>query len=256
MRGSTNLEDPVSTDRKTVTDQLLLQHPAPPMEDPVSRVGGWPLVPRGCRWPPCGQCGVPMQFLLQLRMRDFPEVFGGADGLLLVWRCYGEERACEGARPYAMDSLAVLVSMRDLVLLTPPDGGRRPEPPYTLFGCEALRPSPLVRPLRSAFDSEEEWRQADPYQTIRDLDQRGVAGLVTRHFDWVGEPEHVECAACRLDMTPVLQLEGQAGGGSFFTCGYVLFCRACAAAVWLAQHDDWLEALGGDGIDPDDIEGN
>lgn len=222
---------------RTARDLLIVQRPAPAMDAPVSRVGGHPLAPRGVPWPGCATCGDPMQFVLQVRLRDLGGVLGATDGLLLVWRCATQAAGCEPWEPDGRASFATFTLLRDLAVLQPPEGWRRLEPPYALFGCHELMLAPCDRPLREDFDDEDAWRDADPYQRLVHEDP-DVVGLVTPRLDWLRGDPGLRCGDCDRPLIPLLQLESKAGGGIGFGAlgaGYALHCDGCCAATWIEQ---------------------
>lgn len=190
-------------------DRLLVEHaPAPPMVAAATRIGGWPLMPRGAPWPACEGCGGAMQFLLQVRLADLGPVhpaWSARDGVLSVWQCRDPRWGCGGpgvARIAPLDGLEVVAG----------DALGAP-----MLRCRGLEPRPIAR---AGGD--------DPFpRVVREAER--VRALVSRSPAWVGAP--VEASCCGAAMTPVLQLHDEGD------VGYVLACEGCDAAVWRLELD-------------------
>lgn len=222
---------------RTAVDLLLVQRPEPAMDAPVSRVGGLPLAPAGAPWPGCATCGDPMQFILQLRLRDVGGVLAATDGLLLVWQCESHGASCEPGEPDGRANFATFTTLDRLRVMPSPHPWPRREPPCQLFGCYELMTVPIERPVRAAYADEDAWRAADPYQRLIQ-DDRDVVGLVTPRLDWLRGDPALRCDACDLPLVPILQIENKAGGGIGFGmlgAGYALYCEGCVQATWLHQ---------------------
>jgi hypothetical protein len=70
-----------------------------PLSAVASKMGGRPDLPRGAEWPQCPFCRVPLNFVMQLFRRDFPEFpFPPQTDLASLFRC-PHRREC-GGREY------------------------------------------------------------------------------------------------------------------------------------------------------------
>lgn len=222
---------------RTARDHLLIQRPEPAMDAPVSRVGGLPLAPAGAPWPGCETCGDPMQFILQMRLRDVGGVLGATDGLLLVWQCESMAAGCEPGEPDGRANFATFTMLDRLRVIPSPDPWPRRQPPCQLFACRELMTVPIERPLRGDYPDDDAWREADPYQRLI-RDDKDVVGLVTPRLDWLRGDPRLRCVTCDLPLVPILQLESHAAGGIGFGmlgAGYALYCEGCVQATWMHQ---------------------
>ncbi|MEE1927366.1 hypothetical protein V1J52_04070 [Streptomyces sp. TRM 70351] len=189
-----------------------------------TRTGGVPLVPDGFRWPPCANCGEPMQFLAQLRL-DAP--VGDGNGVLALFMCDAQPGLCEQWDPWDGGNRAVLLPADGVAPAVPPDTG------VTRLGAvSGVRYERVDAP--TYFDASEEWAE------VEGRTRRGVLG------QWGGEPEWLQgeetpaCPGCGEPMGFVAQLEegrdhttaANFGGGG---CAYAFVCGPCARAAFLWQ---------------------
>src|SRR5512147_3002248 len=101
--------------------ELLIRTHAGSSKIGASRVGGRPAVPAGFRWPRCGQCGGPMQFVAQFALDDAHVV--GIDPrrqLLLLFQCQNRPGLCDEWDPSGGGNAALLVSSVSPVSLADP----------------------------------------------------------------------------------------------------------------------------------------
>ena len=209
----------------------------PPDEgEPVTRIGGRPLMPAGGRWPDCQQCFAPMQFLAQVRLSDTgdPEL---GDGLLLVFHCDESGGMCEPFEPDLGSNLAVVCEITgDMAPLPIPAG--EPRGSRVLDRLDGVKLVPLDRPLPSGDPDDEIDDDEDPYAEIRRREGEAIVGMLARRPDWIQDEQIPMCASCRRPMRPVLQLECHAGGGINFGdvgCGYACVCPTCRTGAFLMQ---------------------
>lgn len=211
----------------------------PPDErEPVTRVGGRPLMPAGSRWPECRGCSMPMQFLAQIRLRDAGDPDIG-DGLLLIWHCDELGIDCAPYEPEMGANLALVCELgSDMEVLAVPDAGS-----HVLDRIDGVERVRLDRPLPLDPDDDTDFADdldddEEPYNEIRVAERGEIIGLLARRPDWIQDEQIPSCAACRRPMRPVVQLEAHAGGGINFGdvgCGYAFVCTGCRAGAFLMQ---------------------
>lgn len=72
----------------------------------VSKVGGIPNLNLVAEWPRCPACGSPLNFVLQLYRKEFPEFyFPGDDNIFLLFRC--PDFFCKGSKEGESDMTMV-----------------------------------------------------------------------------------------------------------------------------------------------------
>lgn len=226
--------------RPTERAWAMRRREPPPETEPVTRVGGRPLVPRGQHWPDCQQCFHPMQFLAQVRLSDTgdPEV---GDGLLLIFHCDESGGMCEPFNPGLGSNLALVceVSSNMELLPIPKLEPRRSRVLDRVDGVELV---PLDRPPPLDPDDYDDYDDCDgdedPYAALRRAESEAIIGMLATRPDWIQDEQIPSCAACRRPMRPVAQLEDHGGGGINFGdlgCGYAFVCTGCRAGAFLMQ---------------------
>lgn len=175
---------------------FLIRAAPPPEKQPVTRIGGHPLLPAKTRWPKCKTCKDPMQFVAQVRMASLGKEL--PDGLLLVFCCQNNPGECASWSPTSGCNAVLRVPVEGLKPLAEPDSG------------ETLLPRVDGVRLSEREDSD-------------------VIGRLGGTPDWVQADETPECR-CGEPMTFVASFEETAGGKVNFGDegrGYTFACRSC-----------------------------
>lgn len=221
---------------------ILLTDAGPvPGDAPVTRIGGVPLAPRGTRWPHCGTCGGPMQFLAQILLG--PEGTGGAGsgagaegsatGVVALFACQNNPGGCRDWEAF---------SGANLVLVLPADGLLPVARPAL---AEDADEHVLVRATVHAAARQTE-RAAD-YTAARSawaertgVPPKHVLGQYGGEPDWLQYDQTPSCPSCATGMPLVAQLqEGPDAIGAmnfgFGGRGYAFACVPCGHGAFLWQ---------------------
>jgi hypothetical protein len=185
-----------------------------------SRVGGRPTAPEGFRWPRCGQCQGPLQFIAQIDLADADvEGLGERQQLLLLFQCQNRPGLCDEWDPASGGNAAILV--RSDVRL------QRVDPPTV--GPSTLLPREDGLEFRPYVESQAGRTPDDAYCQALDADPNGVIGKAAGRPLWIQGDETPVCS-CGSRMRFVVQVEQHAGGGINFGdagVGYAFVCEKC-----------------------------
>lgn len=187
---------------------LLVRAPAPPEVEPVTRLGGRPLLPPGTAWPRCRTCAGPMQLVGQLGLAELLE---GADGLLALFLCVNDPGGCDTAFHGSGGNVALLARPgAPLALHDPPAG----QDEVTRLGETA---GVTLRASAGGYFGASDG----------DLAILGGAGGAP---EWLQADETPDCS-CGRAMRFVAQLEARLARMDF----YVFVSTCCGEARWLWQ---------------------
>lgn len=197
-----------------------------PVDAPVTRVGGVPLVPDDFDWPVCSECEEPMQFLLQLDLDDLddPEGAGGGRagaggrGLLSVFMCQNDPGGCDEWDPTSGGNRALLFPREGLAPAEVPEDGEtlRDEShgvTYRQTGAATYHEARLEAPVLGRLGGAPEWIQADDTPFCASCEER---------MDFVAQFEEGPHDRTSMNF---------GGGGN----GYAFTCEPCRRAAFCWQ---------------------
>ncbi|HEU4561065.1 MAG TPA: DUF1963 domain-containing protein [Longimicrobium sp.] len=173
----------------------------------ASKFSGVPWLAPGEAWPPCANCGLPMQLFLQLAADELPgpaRARIGAGNALQFYFCTNGERGCdsEAWEPFSRSVLIRIVPVQGAAA-----GGDMPRgmfPPKTITGWEAMDDYPGM----------EELEELTPGLDDGDLElvseDYPVAGDKLLGWPlWVQWAEYPECRTCGARMELLFQVESE-----------------------------------------------
>ncbi|MCK1797635.1 YwqG family protein [Streptomyces sp. XM4193] len=209
----------------------LMTYAGPEDTAHVTRTGGVPLVPPGFEWPSCGECGLPMRFIAQLRLDELaeqgPKGSAEGSGTLAVWMCQNDPGMCDEWDPASGGNTARLFPAEAALTAAEPPRGE------TLVAASAAVAHQQVE-AANYDEARGSWAES------RGVSPRQVLGAWGGEPSWLQGEEVPECPACEGRMSFAAQLEeghdhesdlGFGGGG----CGYAFFCSPCGEAAFLWQ---------------------
>ena len=182
----------------------------------ASKFSGQPWLAPGEAWPPCGNCGKPMQLFLQLRARDLPAAAGDVleGGTFQLFYCTGDEPHCEGDCEAFFPNAA-----STLLRIVHPDEGEDGEP---LAGGGPEDPFP---PRRITG-----WTEAADYPDVQEIEEREMldpplgdeesgplydSGFARQRDKLLGWPswvqgiEYPDCPECGRTMELLFQVDSE-----------------------------------------------
>jgi hypothetical protein len=162
-------------------------------------------------WPKCQSCQGNMQFLGQIQVSP--------EQLLLLFMCQNKPGTCDEWDPNLGGNKVVSVGIKNLQLVSPPDGGETLRP--TRYGAA------LVQSGEQDYDeARTQWASASGKPA------RKVLGQIGGEPSWLQNEETPTCSSCsnpmqffaQLEQGPDWQTEMNFGGGG---CTYIFRCT-CA----------------------------
>lgn len=175
----------------------------------ASKFSGVPWLAPGEAWPPCGNCGRPMQLFVQLAVDDLPEPgrerIGAGNALQLFYCTHSDTECdveCNAWEPHSHSTLVRIVAM---------DGAAQDvEMPTEMF------------PPKTVVD----WDRVEDFPNFEELEERGVVlsdeevDLVSAAYPtpgekllgwplWVQGVEYPECRRCGARMALLFQMDSE-----------------------------------------------
>lgn len=172
-----------------------------------SKFSGAPNLAPGEEWPPCGNCGRPMQLFVQLAADEVPPPARdriGAGRLLQLFYCTDHdcEDMCEAYAPHAASTLVRIVPAHP--------GAPAPAVPEGMYDARRIVG----------------WREDDDYPDweerralgvdVGEIEPEELPGLDTRYGEkllgwplWVQAMEYPDCRICGRRMEMLFQMDSQ-----------------------------------------------
>jgi hypothetical protein len=227
-----------------------------PGADPrhLSRFGGAPLLLPDESWPACGQCGHPMNLLIQLDLTSLPEAKPPLNtGLLQVFYCIRTNvEANEFCDDYAPFSPCHLLRVIDEVSGVKPFTGQPPSesfPPVEIVDWEAFEdlPNGIEHDLlglrydyrfnRDGTKTDVHWDEGNVhFVDLPEPEGGDVASLIADSAErdkllgwpnWIQGVEYPNCPDCEREMEYFFQIDSEDNVPHMFGdlgCGHVFFC--------------------------------
>jgi predicted DNA-binding WGR domain protein len=199
--------------------------------------GGAPWLASADDWPPCGRCGEPMHFLLQLRRDDVPEPFRRvfASDLVPFFLCDRECQAESGWEPFAPGTC-----VRHRVVKGPGATTWPAEPQFPVRYVRGWREEsdyPGRDEVKAAVgDAELGTHVAGALFERGDVPKKG--DKLSACADWIQSADLPTCRACRRAMVPFFQVESNRAVPVQFGdvgAGWLFACRACPELTFTWQ---------------------
>lgn len=201
---------------------LLAVEDVPAGLKPLTRLGGYPIVPRGIVWPRCVSCGRWLAFVGQLRV---PQLLGreAPEGLVHLFQCL----SCEPTRAGA--TVALNVSPHPSQLMLAPGGDAKLWSPRQL--------AVHLQPLKLGETSAPE--QLSLYRGHLDQAAGAIVGQSGRWPIGFGQPRDPQCSCISpMPMRFLAQIEENGMTGLGFgqrATVFVFFCEQCRRAEAVRQ---------------------
>jgi uncharacterized protein YwqG len=176
-----------------------------------SRFGGAPWLRPGEAWPPCVNCGRPMQLFVQLNARDLPPPGARAleGGLMQFFYCTSEDPACEidceAWAPDAKSTMLRLIPRDDLGggMAAPPEAGMFPARRITGWTERADYPN-LEEAEGVGLELGDEETE-EMYEDAFPLPGEKLMGWPL----WVQGLEYFDCPECGTRMELLFQIDSE-----------------------------------------------